>query len=396
MMTVITWLLGALALLVLLPVTVLFAQVVLACLPARAAAPAGGVRPRVAVLVPAHDEASGIAATVQGILPQLVEGDRLLVVADNCSDQTAALARAAGAEVVERQHAQLRGKGYALDCGVRHLVAAPPDVVVVIDADCQVSPGSVDHLARRCVEMGGPVQGLDLMCAPPGAGLKVQIAEFAWRVKNLVRPLGWARACLPCQLMGTGMAIGWHDIAAANLATGHLVEDLKLGLDFCRYGKPPVFCPQACVTSLFPTSQEGLAGQRTRWEHGHLGVLLTEGPKLLVAALARRNVPLLAMSVDLMVPPLALLSLLLMAVFTVAWLAFGVLGIVFPAVVATLALAMLGSAVFLAWARFSRDVIPFSVLAYAPLYALKKVPLYLGFLVRRQVEWVRSKRDDNQ
>lgn len=396
MITLISWLLGAVALLILLPVTVLFAQVLLACLPprAQAQAPAAGPRPRVAVLVPAHNEASGIVATVQGIHRQLLEGDRLLVVADNCDDQTAALARGAGAEVVERQHGQLRGKGYALDCGVRHLAAAPPDVVVVIDADCQVSPGSIEHLAQRCIAAAGPVQGLDLMCAPPGAGLKILIAEFAWRVKNLVRPLGWARAGLPCQLMGTGMAIGWQDIAAANLATGHLVEDLKLGLDFCRAGKPPLFCPQARVTSLFPTSQEGLSGQRTRWEHGHLGVLLADGPKLVASALAKGNWPLLAMSLDLMVPPLALLTLALAGLFVVSWLVFLLLGVLLPAVLATLALLMLGSAVLLAWSRFSREVIPFSVLIYAPLYALKKIPLYLGFLIKRQVEWVRSKRDD--
>ncbi|MGF6395679.1 glycosyltransferase family 2 protein [Pseudomonas plecoglossicida] len=394
MITLITGLLSALAILILVPVTVLFTQVLLACLPARARQAGATTRPQVAVLVPAHNEASGIVATVQGIRRQLREGDRLLVVADNCSDQTAALARVAGAQVVERQHAQLRGKGYALDCGVRHLADEPPEVVVIIDADCQVSEGAIEHLAQRCIEAARPVQGLDLMCAPAGAGLKVQIAEFAWRVKNLVRPLGWARAGLPCQLMGTGMAIGWQDIAAANLATGHLVEDLKLGLDFCRAGKPPLFCPQARVTSLFPTSQEGLSGQRTRWEHGHLGVLLADGPKLLVSALVKRNWPLLAMSLDLMVPPLALLTLALVGVFVLSWLVLLLLGIALPAALATLALAMLGCAVWLAWSRFSREVIPFSVLIYAPLYALKKIPLYLGFLVKRQVEWVRSKRDD--
>ncbi|CAM4063472.1 Glycosyl transferase [Pseudomonas reidholzensis] len=396
MMTVLSWLLSAVALLILLPVLVLFAQVLLACLPARVPPAGQGPRPRVAVLMPAHNEAAVIVRSLESIRGQLGEGDRVLVVADNCSDQTAALARAAGAEVVERAHAHLRGKGYALDYGVRHLAEAPPQVVVVIDADCQVSPGSIDHLARRCIDSGRPVQALDLMCAPPGAGLKIQIAEFAWRVKNLVRPRGWARIGLPCQLMGTGMAFSWPDLAASNLATGHLVEDLKLGLDFCRNGKPPLFCPDAQVTSLFPTNEEGLASQRKRWEHGHLGVLLAEGPRLVRDALARRNGPLLAMALDLLVPPLALLSLALMAVFGLTWLACGVFGVLAPALIATAAMAMLGAAVLLAWGRFSRELIPFSVLLYAPFYAAKKIPLYLGFLLKRQVEWVRSKRDDSQ
>ncbi|WP_449432914.1 glycosyltransferase family 2 protein [Pseudomonas putida] len=395
MITLLAWLLGAVAVLILLPVAVLFVQVLLACLPASSLPALKGARPRVAVLVPAHDEAAVIVSTLDSILAQLREGDRLLVVADNCTDQTAVLARAAGVEVVERQHEQLRGKGYALDFGVQWLREAPPQVVIVIDADCQVGAGCIDQLAQRCIESGRPVQALYLMHAGQGAGLKVQVAEFAWRVKNLVRPRGWARVGLPCQLMGTGMAFTWHDLAASDLATGHLVEDLKLGLDFCGHGKPPLFCPLAQVSSRFPTSQEGLASQRTRWEHGHLGVLLAEGPRLIRRSLACRNWPLLAMAVDLLVPPLALLALALMITFGVAWLAFVLFGMLLPALIASAALAMLGVAVLLAWWRFSRELIAFSVLLYAPFYAVKKIPLYIGFLLKRQVQWVRSKRDDS-
>jgi hypothetical protein len=56
---------------------------------------------------------------------------------------------------------------------------------------------------------------------------------------------------------------------------------------------------------------------------------------------------------------------------------------------------MLMITILLAWSQFGRAIIAFSALLYAPLYALKKIPLYLGFLVKRQVEWVRSKRDDS-
>lgn len=395
MITLLAWLLGAVALLLLLPVLVLFSQVLLACMPARTQPPLQGPRGRVAVLVPAHNEASIIGATLASIGVQLHAGDRLLVVADNCSDDTAALAFAAGAEVVERHNDQQRGKGYALDFGVRHLAADAPDVVIIIDADCQVGEGAIDQLARRCNEAERPVQALYLMRTPAGAGLKVQIAEFAWRVKNRVRPSGWARLGWPCQLMGSGMAFGWRDLARVNLANGHLVEDLKLGLDFCANGKPPLFCPDAQVISYFPGSDEGLKSQRTRWEHGHLGVLLADAPVLIVSSFVRRQWHLLAMTLDLMVPPLALLVLALVAVFSLAWLVCLLFGVLLPAVLATLAMALLGTAVLVAWSRFSRDVIAFSVLMYAPFYALKKIPLYLGFLIKRQVEWVRSKRDDS-
>ncbi|MEX3772725.1 glycosyltransferase family 2 protein [Pseudomonas sp. MYb118] len=395
MITLLGWLFSVVLLLIVLPVLVLFVQVLLACLPVRSRAPARATRPRVAVLVPAHNEAPVIVATINSIKAQLVAGDRLLVVADNCSDDTAAVARAAGAEVVERSNDQQRGKGFALEFGTRHLAGDAPEVMIVIDADCQLGQGTIEQLALRCIESGRPTQALDLMHAPAGAGLKVQLAEFAWCVKNRVRPRGWAWLGLPCPLMGTGMAFVWKDLALIELGSDHIVEDLKMGLDLCRNGKPPLFCPDALVTSYFPRTEEGLVSQRTRWEHGHLGVILGDAPKLFVESLRQRNWNLLAMTLDMWVPPLALLTLVLGAGFVLSWLLFLFGGPSAPALIATVGMAILGTAILLAWSQFGRAIISFTALMYAPLYALKKIPLYIGFLLKRQVEWVRSKRDDH-
>lgn len=394
MITLLGWLFSALLILIVLPVWVLFVQVLLASLPVRSLAPAQGSRPRVAVLVPAHNESTLIVATLNSILPQLLAGDRLVVVADNCTDDTAALARAVGAEVVERSNAQQRGKGYALDFGVRYLASDAPDVMIVVDADSRVGEGSIERLALCCIDSGRPAQALYLMHAPAGSGLKVQIAEFAWCVKNQVRAQGWARLGLPCSLMGSGMAFVWRDLALIELASGHIVEDLKMGLDFCRSGKPPLFCPDALVSSDFPRSDEGLSIQRTRWEHGHLGVILSDAPRLLFEAIRTGNLNLLAMTADLLVPPLALLTLLLVVAFSLSWLVVLLGGALAPALIASFGLALLGVTVLLAWSRFGRGIIAFSALLYAPFYALKKIPLYIGFVLKRQVDWVRSKRDD--
>jgi glycosyltransferase involved in cell wall biosynthesis len=208
-------LLAAMTAVLLVPVAVFALQVTAA----RRGASPGSIdaheqRPTTAILMPAHDEATGIAAAIDAIVPQLRGGDRLLVVADNCSDRTAAIAAERGAEVSERHDPERRGKGYALDHGVRHLAAAPPAVVIVVDADCAVAAGSVDLLARESMRRRRPVQALYLMLAPPGAGLKQRMAEFAWAVRNQVRPLGWQRLGGPCQLMGTGMAFPWATIYA--------------------------------------------------------------------------------------------------------------------------------------------------------------------------------------
>jgi cellulose synthase/poly-beta-1,6-N-acetylglucosamine synthase-like glycosyltransferase len=386
------YLLAALAGLACIPACVLLTQVLLALLPARKRLPPTGVRPSVAVLIPAHNEADGIVQTLQVIRAQLLKGDRLLVVADNCTDATARTATATGAEVIERIDADQRGKGYALEFGVRHLRQAPPEVLVIIDADCRLYPGGIDQLARLAGKTGCPVQALDLMQAPPNAGIKTRIAEFAWLVKNQVRPLGSRRLGLPCQLMGTGMAFPWPLISTARLANTELVEDMKLGIDLALAGHPPVFCTEALVTSQFPDSAAAAATQRTRWEHGHLGMILAELPRLLGQALMRRDIRLLGLALDLAVPPLALLAMMISVMFALALTVF-LMGLsTFPLTLAAAALGFLSLAVLLSWWGWGREGLSFRALLSIPFYVLAKVPMYLKFWTRRQTEWVRTDR----
>jgi cellulose synthase/poly-beta-1,6-N-acetylglucosamine synthase-like glycosyltransferase len=350
-------------------------------------------RSRLAVLVPAHNEGAGILATLASVRSQLRVGDRLLVVADNCSDDTAEQARSAGAEVLVRSDLVRRGKGYALDAGVRHLENSPPEIVIVVDADCMLRPEALDILAQRCAASARPVQALYLMRAPASAGLKTRIAEFAWTVKNRGRALGLARLGLPCQLMGSGMAFPWALIKDASLASADLVEDLRLGLDFARARQEPVFCPEAVVTSEFPVNATGLQSQRTRWEHGHLAMMLRDGPRLLLAGIRSGNAGLIALTLDMCVPPLALLVLTALGFGALGALAWALTGAALPWALALPGPLMLAVAVLAAWARFGTTILSWRELAYAPIYALVKIPLYLKFVVRRQVAWVRSERD---
>lgn len=395
MVTLLEILLCGAAFLVLLPATVLFAEVVSAVTGSRDTATPQSERRRLAVLVPAHNEASVIAATLRSIVQQLEEADRLIVVADNCSDETAAIAATEGAEVIARTDLNKRGKGYALDFGIRHLESDPPSIVVVIDADCQITEASIDKLVRCCAWTARPVQALYLMRAAKGAGLKARIAEFAWVVKNQVRPMGLNRLGLPCQLMGTGMAFPWACICSARLATGHIVEDLKLGIDLARAGTPPVFCAAAVVTSDFPVSREGIRGQRERWEHGHLGVILSETPRLLRDSLASLNVYLMALALDLSVPPLALLALLVVLVWLASVVFCAVTTAHLPLNMTSAAAILLALSVLMCWARYGRPIISLGSLGLAMVYALWKVPLYVRFLGARQLRWVRSKRDED-
>ena len=378
----------------LLPSLVVLAETLASLLPEPSQPATTGVRPRLAVLVPAHDEALMIAETLRGVQAQLAAGDRLVVVADNCTDATADIAASLGAEVAVRNDPERRGKGYALAFGVRHLVDAPPDVVVVLDADCRLDPGSLETVAARAHATGRPVQAAYEMLLPHGAvSPGLAIAGFAFKVKNGVRPSGLARLGLPCQLMGTGMALPWAAIEKVDLASGELAEDLVLGLDLARAGFPAAFGPEARVTSPHPASTEGQTSQRARWEAGHLTTIRRHVPGLLLDALRRRDVGLLALGLDVAVPPLAL-HVLLLTVFVAVTLFFaGLTGAVAPFLIGVGGLASLLAAVLLAWWRVGKDNLSLRELAGVPAYILAKIPLYCDVFKGKTVPWLRSKRD---
>ncbi len=386
----------ALCALAALPVLVLLAQVLLAhgVRRTRATAPPRTDEATVAVLIPAHNEAVGIEATLRCLQAQLQTGDRVLVVADNCSDDTAAVARQAGAEVIERSDTLRRGKGFALDFGVRHLSARPPAMVLIVDADCLLDAGAIDTLASLCHRSGRPVQALYEMNAPAGSGLRARVSAFAWRVRNRVRPLGWWAVGAPCQLMGTGMAFPWTLLRDAPLASGHIAEDVQLGADLALRGQPPLFAPQARVTSQFPATDDAAASQRRRWEHGNLALMFAHGPRLIAAGLGRADVRLLAMAADLMVPPLALLVQLQLGLALLGAFAWWLGASAAPLLVSAGALGLLVLSILAAWRLAGRDIIALSELLFtAPAYALRKLPMYAAFLWKRQSTWVRAKRE---
>jgi cellulose synthase/poly-beta-1,6-N-acetylglucosamine synthase-like glycosyltransferase len=392
-MIIVEALLCMLTLATLLPVSVLLMQVLTALFARRASSAPAGRRPAIAVLVPAHDEASVIAETLRSINPQLGAGDRLLVVADNCSDATADLAIASGAEVVVRRDAERRGKTYALEFGIRHLDANPPDVVIVVDADCHLHDGAIDWLGRVCGEAVRPVQARYLLSTPAGADALPRVVDFACVVKNFVRPLGMSRHGLPCLLMGSGMAFPWAQIRAVTINHKHLAEDYKLGIDLALAGHPGVFCPEAVVTSYFPVNKVVEGVQRTRWEHGHLRLIQEEFVRLLHAAIHRRDPGLLGLALDLAVPPLALLVMASAAVFALNLTLFLTADVVWLWCLSTVQIGSLCFAVGVAWYAWGASVISLRSLLSLPYYVLAKIPLYVRFFVKPERTWIKTVRD---
>ncbi len=344
------------------------------------------------ILIPAHDESQGIAPTIENVRSQLQPRDRVVVIADNCTDDTAHVAREAGAEVIERHAPDHRGKGYALAFGTDHLQSDPPDVVIIVDADCRLTPGSIDALVETALRSHRPMQA-DYVSKSVDRSPLSMISALAMLVRNRARPRGLRFFGLPCQLTGTGMAFPWDVLRAAPDLGSNLVEDLAVGIELALLGYEPMLCVHAGVRSELPSGRRAAMAQRRRWEHGQLATLFRYGPRLIGRGITRGRLGLVAMGVDLMVPPLALLVGLLALTAALSVLLAFLGGSAAPGWISLAGLGLVAVGVAVSWARYGRETIPFRYLLLVPLYVLWKVPLYAAFLLgRRERKWQRTER----
>ncbi len=349
---------------------------------------------RAVVLVPAHDEAQGIGAVLAAMRAAMPPGMRLMVIADNCSDDTAAIARAAGAEVVERFDKTRRGKGFALDHGRQALATggSVPDCVIVVDADTVPQGDALERLAARAIASGRPVQSAYTIAAGPADSSVARFSAAAFYVKNAVRQLGAARIGAPAVLTGSGMAFPWAVFMALPLATGHVAEDLMLGVESALGGAAPLFDPRARVLGA-ASSDKGTAVQRRRWESGFFQVAGDHAGPLLARAIRVGRPALAWLALHLMTPPLIpLIALDVVATMLLALLwAVGAIGGALPGTMAVLTLAA-GIAVFVALAAH-RQLALLGGWRDVPRYMIWKLGVSLAALIRRERTWIRTDRD---
>ena len=368
-------------------------EMMLGMRPARSAAAHTGPKASAVIVIPAYDEAEVIGKTLQTLQAALGEAMRILVVADNCTDATADVARGHGAEVIERTSAQDRGKGFALAFAAEHLSGAPPDVFVVLDADCSIDRASLRNLVDAAATSGRPSQAINLLRPDRRSSPLVQLSTFGFMLKNLVRQRGLQRLAGRVHLTGTGMAMPFHSFRASSNTRSSIVEDLSLGLELAAAGHPPTLVSNATVWSESSTEQ-GTLVQRRRWEGGFLSTAVNRGLREALHGLTRGRLRTMLAGLDLMVPPLALFAVLNVAALIGASVLTLVLGAVWWPVMAMCGLLVVALlAVFVAWMREGREFISFGVLARIPLYVLWKLPMYVG-LARGGApkEWLRTGR----
>jgi 1,2-diacylglycerol 3-beta-glucosyltransferase len=278
----------------------------------RADAPArAGGGPRFVVLIPAHDEQEGIAATLGSLASCAYPAEllRAIVIADNCGDSTAERARRAGVEVWERQDEARRGKGFALIWALERLLRERDDfdAVVVLDADCLVSPNMLAAMSAR-IGAGARAVQVRYDVQNPDASSVSALRYAAFALMCTVRPMGKQRLGLSCGLLGTGMAFTRDLLAAMPWTATGLVEDAEYHMRLVDAGERAQFASEAWVSSAMPTSFRDASDQQARWEQGRLQMIRRWSPRLLAAGLANRDLVRLHAGLEHLVPPQSLIA----------------------------------------------------------------------------------------
>lgn len=349
-----------------------------------------GARGRLALIVPAHNESAGIGRTLASLRAAAAQDGEsaLIVVADNCDDDTGAIARAAGARVLTRRDAARRGKGYALDYAFRTLLAEDFRFFVVIDADSEVGPGFLPAL-RRHFGAGALAVQARYTVRNPDASLRTRLMELALCAFNVLRPRG--RAALGCSagLLGNGFGLQRALLERIPYSAGSVVEDLEYHLLLIGHGVRVAFADDAVVRADMCAGARGARSQRARWEGGRLRMLREHAPGLLRALRHGRGNALEPL-LDLLLAPLSYHFLLLCALLLppYGWSrALAALGLL------VLALHVLAAA----WVgRLSPRHL--GALLFVPFYLIWKVWLIpaIGAAAGRHAAWLRTPRDKDK
>jgi 1,2-diacylglycerol 3-beta-glucosyltransferase len=370
----------------------------LTLLSARRTPPAGSVRTTFDIVVPAHNESAGITATVESLRAVDYPEDlrRIIVIADNCTDDTATRARAAGATVLERTHATERGKGYALAHAYqRSLAEGFAEVIVVVDADTSVSPNLLSAFSAR-FEAGAKVVQAEYGVRNAMASWRTRLMVIALTMFHTVRSLGRERLALSCGLRGNGMGFHRDVIRMVPPLAFSVVEDVEYGIALGLEGVRVEYVPDAHVLGDMPVSAKASEVQRARWEGGRMAMVTTHVPPLLRAARGGRGGVAFDLALDLLVPPLTTLGAMIVLGLAVSagLLATGLAGLA-PLAAWGLCVAFLGLYVIRGVVLSGAGLRALRDLLWIPVFVVWKLTAALR-PKRRDGAWVRTPRPDER
>jgi cellulose synthase/poly-beta-1,6-N-acetylglucosamine synthase-like glycosyltransferase len=345
------------------------------------------------VVVPAHNEEAGIARTVSSLLAMDWPRShfRILVVADNCSDATASVARAAGAHVLERQDSTLRGKGYALAYAFASSIKDGfATAVVVVDADAEVSANLLEAFAVR-IERGARAVQAQYGILNPWTSWRTQLITIAKGAFHVVRSRARERLGVSCGVRGNGWCVTHGLLQQVPYRYYSLTEDVEYGIALGLAGCRVEYAGEAHADADMASSEKTARTQRQRWEQGRFKLVRSSTVPLLLAAFRHRSLVCLDLAFDLIVPPLSYLCVNIVLLGLVA----GILGFWdtsarFWAWWALACAASLVLHVLRGWQLSGMGFRGLMALAHVPGFILWRIWLLLG---RKTSEWVRTERE---
>lgn len=358
--------------------------------------PASRRETRFDLIVPAHNEEAGIGRTVGSLLKVDWPRDRfrVLVVADNCTDETAAVAREAGARVLERTDPDRRGKGYALAHAFEaSLDDAWADAVVVVDADAEVSGNLLEGFASR-IEAGASAVQAHYGILNPRASWRTELITIAKGAFHIVRSRARERLGLSCGIRGNGWCVTHDLLRKVPYRCFSLTEDLEYGIELGLGGWRVAYADEAHSDADMVTTESIARKQRQRWEQGRFALVRTRTLPLFLAAIRRRSLVCLDLALDLLVLPLSYVVLNLGAALVLAAL----LRLIEPSSLFWIqwnGLCLLALSVHVARGWQLSGVGPRGALAllHIPGFLAWKVAVALG---RKSQGWVRTERESPQ
>lgn len=356
---------------------------------------------RFVVVVPAYNEEKVILKTLYSLFGLIYPKNLydLIVIADNCTDNTAKVARNLGATVLERTNPDLRGKGYALRWGFDQIINSDKeyDAVVVFDSDSLASGNYLDVMNYYLEQGKEVVQSSDLVIPQPGIWSS-EATRIGFLLTNYVKPLGRKAIGLPMGLRGNGMCFSINHLKKYPWQAWSLTEDLEYGLQLLIKGVDIHFAPEAYVWAQMPVNAQNAESQRQRWELGRHEVIRKYSPVFLKEAIRRRSLKFFDGLIDLITPPFVnmLLIVLLMIAINILLTYFDIIHgryLVIWSSIAMMGLLQLFIGLFIAKA----DKNLYKSLLYIPVYILWKIKVYIkACFIGRDGAWVRTTRDTQQ
>lgn len=228
---------------------------------------------RFMAIIPAHNEETVVANLIESLKNQNYDKNLydIYVIADNCTDRTAQVARDAGAIVYERFDENKKTKGYALDWFLQQKIKedAPYDAFFVFDADNIVDKDFIKNMNKKLCQGEDVVQGYRDIKNPTDSWITSGYAIFYWTMHRFYHLARYNIGLSPL-LNGTGFMVRFDVIKPEGWKTQTLTEDIEFSLQRIIKGKKLGWATDAIVYDEQPVGFKQSWSQRSRWTVGHM------------------------------------------------------------------------------------------------------------------------------